>query len=195
LRLVIRETLPQTSDDIALVTLASRNGARTAQASAVTPLLRSRFAENNADISPGGRWLAYQSNESGAYEIYVRPFPNVDAGRTLVSDGGGTRPVWARDGHELFYMSGASPDPIRLMRVTVQTGDTFSAGTPERLFEGRYFASTSPGARGRTYDVMPDGKRFVIVKDAAPASAPSSAAPFSVVLNFFDELRRVAPGK
>ena len=92
------------------------------------------------------------SNESGQPEIYVRPFPEVVGGRWQVSTGGGTRPLWARSGKELFYQgpSGA------MMSVPVEGGSTFRAGNPTRLFEGRYFLSgIQPG---RTYDVSPDGR-------------------------------------
>lgn len=68
----------------------------------VVPLVRTPFSEMSAEVSPDGRWLAYQWNESGQDEVYVRPFPNVDAGRWQVSTGGGTRPVWSRNGRELF---------------------------------------------------------------------------------------------
>jgi serine/threonine-protein kinase len=191
---VLRETNVQTSDDIVAVTMPQRGGSQPRPAS-VTPLIHSSFAENNAEISPDGKWIAYQSNESGRNEVYVRPFPYVEGGKTLVSNKGGTRPVWARDGRELFYLMGASPDRVSLVRVPLQPGRTFSAGTPAVLFEGAYFASLSPAARGRTYDVMPDGRRFVMVKDvtASPAGAPEPAEPFVAILNWFDELRRVAP--
>ena len=84
------------------------------------PLLPTPFDELNAEVSPDGRWLAYESNESGRNEIYVRPFPNVDAGKRQVSTNGGTQPLWARNGQELFYESMGA-----LMRVPVKTGSTF----------------------------------------------------------------------
>jgi serine/threonine-protein kinase len=191
---VLRHTEPSTSDDIVLVTMPRRSAGQTTEARLV-PLIHSAFAENNAEISADGRWIAYQSNESGRNEVYVRPFPNVDSGRTQVSRDGGTRPVWSRDGAELFYLRGVSPDPIQLFRVPMRfDGGALAAGQPQRLFEGVYFAVASPAARGRTYDVMPDGKRFVFVKDAKPQPAASEpAVPFEVVVNFFDELRRIAP--
>ena len=68
------------------------------------PLIKTPFGEPNAEISPDGRWVAYQSNESGRFEIYVRPFPNVDAGRWLVSTDGGIQPLWSKNGQELFYV-------------------------------------------------------------------------------------------
>src|SRR5262249_977194 len=69
------------------------------------PLVQTPFVETNAELSADGRWLAYQSNESGRNEIYVRPFPNVTAAKWLVSTAGGNQPLWARSGRELFYRS------------------------------------------------------------------------------------------
>ena len=92
------------------------------------PLMRSSvFLANNAAVSPDGRWLAYQTDESGRDEIYVRPFPDVNAGRWQVSMGFGREPVWASKGRELFYLTiggGA------LMRVLVENSASWSAGMP-----------------------------------------------------------------
>ena len=72
------------------------------------PLLASTHNELNGDLSPDGRWLAYQSDESGRYEIYVSPFPDTSSQRRPVSSGGGREPRWSRDGSELFYRGGES---------------------------------------------------------------------------------------
>jgi serine/threonine-protein kinase len=121
------------------------------------PLVRTQFSERNAEISPDGRWIAYESDESGQFEIYVRPFPNVDEGRWQISTGGGAKPLWARSGRELFHLAPVT----RLMVVPVKSGPTFAAGNPELLFEGRYLDAAFIG---RTYDVSPDGKRFLMIK-------------------------------
>ena len=107
-----------------------------------TPLMRTAFAEGLGEISPDGRWLAYQSNESGQDQIYVRPFPDVNSGRSQVSPGGGTKPVWARDGRELFYLdvNGA------LTAVSIQTTPGFDVGNPTKLFDTRTSQRTLPGA-------------------------------------------------
>ena len=111
------------------------------------PLLATEFAERNAEISPDGRWLAYQSNASGQNEIYVRPFPNVEDGQWLISSGGGTRPLWAPDGRELFYLA---PGP-RLMAVGIQTEPSFAPVMPRlssrdaTLEASSAAATTSPG--------------------------------------------------
>ena len=110
--LVLREDTPQRSSDLLRLPLAagpsglSRAGSR--DAGALQPLVQSTFAELNAEVAPDGRWLAYQSNESGRDEIYVRPFPNAAAGRWQLSTGGGRTPLWARTGRE----QGAVPPQI-----------------------------------------------------------------------------------
>jgi serine/threonine-protein kinase len=159
-----------------------------------TPLLVSSFVEQNAELSPYGRWLAYQSNDSGPIEIYVRPFPNVDSGRTQIPAGWGTRPVWSRDGRELFYLGGTEALP-RMMVASIGTGAAFSAGTARALFEGRYYAPAPGGTGGRTYDVSPDGKRFLMIKEIVDESSREAGPPLVAVLNFFDELKRLAPPK
>ncbi len=148
-------------------------------------LVQTTFAEFTAEVSPDGRWLAYASIESGQFEVYVRPFPNVNSGRWQVSTGGGTKPAWARSGRELFYLDGSN----QLTAVPVQTtGSTFSAGNPTKLFEGQYFVNTPPS---RAYDVSPDGQRFLMIKDNASSAQASTATPASlvVVLNWFEELK------
>jgi serine/threonine-protein kinase len=156
------------------------------------PLLRTPFHEVNAEISPDDRWLAYESNESGQREIYVRPFPDISGGRWQVSTGGGTRPLWARNGQELFYMA-VTGDGATLMRVPVERGTTWNGGAPTTLFAGRYFFSDAIGGvgEGRTYDVSPDGRRFLMIKESdGDASAPRNIV---LVQNWTEELKRLVP--
>jgi serine/threonine-protein kinase len=155
-------------------------------------LLHGPQSELNGEISPDGKWLAYESDESKQAEVYVRPFPNVDGGRSQVSTGGGTRPAWARSGRELFYYVGPTRGPGKIMAVSVQPGTTLAFGTPQVVVAGQYLAPQM----GRTYDVSPDGKKFLLIKDAPSTS--SSAPPPSqlvVVLNWFEELKARAPAK
>ena len=105
-RLLIREERPTTGADLALLTLEGERRVET--------LVQTTFTERNGEISPDGRWLAYQSDESGQFEIYVRPFPDVNSGRWQISTGGGTRPLWARRGRELFYVA---PDGAVMRRA------------------------------------------------------------------------------
>jgi serine/threonine-protein kinase len=182
-QLVLREEDTKTGVDIQLLTLQANRR--------VEGLLESPFSDQNPDLSPDGRWMAYESNESGQMEIYVRPFPDVNAGRWQVSTGGGTRPAWSRDGRELFYLTGPPGNALkRMMRVPVRPGATFEMGNPQLLFEGPYYT----GFVGRTYDVSPDGQRFLMIKDAAATAQAGSPPPQIIVtLNWFDELKRRVP--
>jgi hypothetical protein len=162
-------------------------------APATRPLIESAAAKLNPEISPDGQWIAYQSDESGQVQIYVRPFPKIDSGRWQISPEGGTRPAWARSGRELFYLDANE----LLTSVSVQTtATTFSAGTPRKLLDTRYYAgSTTRGFDLRAYDVSADGQRFLMIKDTAPAD-PQSTAPAAsmvVVLNWFEELKAKVP--
>ena len=152
------------SGDVMLMSLVGRRDSK--------PLVQTPFREMNAELSPDGRWLAFQSDESGRDEIYVRPFPDVSAGKWPVSSGGGTRPLWARNGQELFYESARS-----LMRVPLTIGSTFEPGPPTRLFEGPYFYNVLE----RMYDVSPDGRRFLMIKEHRPSDASAPSARLIVV--------------
>ena len=111
------------------------------EANEVTPLVQTPFAERNGEISPDGRWLAYEANDSGPFEIYVRPFPDVTRDACLVSAGGGRQPLWARDSQELFYLAPSGA----LMRVGVGRGTTWAATVPAKLLDvGRYYTGTGP---------------------------------------------------
>ena len=134
------------------------------------------------EVSTDGRWLAYQSDESGQSEVYVRPFPEVDGGRWQVSTGGGTEPLWARSGKELFYIGSSDA----MMSVAVEGGATFRAGNPTRLFEWPYFRGVD-----RTYDVSPDGRRFLMIKPVGPEQ--TTASSIIVVQHWTEELKRLVP--
>ena len=150
------------------------------------PLIHTSANELWAEISPDGRWLAYDSDETGQFEVHVRPFPETaNGGRWQISSGGGRQPVWSRSGRELFYrdFSGA------LLSVSVSGGTDFDAGRPVKIFDGASYAGAGSRGGGRTYDISPDGRRFLMVKNSPSARAPQLV----VVLNWFDELRRLAP--
>ena len=154
----------------------------------VQPLLQTPFDEQEGTISPDGRWMAYESDSSGRSEIYVRPFPAIAGGQWQVSTAGGRRPLWARDGQELFYLATSSPTST-FMRVPVAArGTVWSAGTPVVLFQGRYFT----GTQGRAYDVSPDGRRFLMVKEAG-ADQGDARPQIIVVQHWFEELKRLVP--
>jgi hypothetical protein len=181
---------PKTNGDVVWFPLkgpASRSTPGSgASLSGVEPLVRTTAIEFNPDVSPDGRYIAYQSNESGRDEIYVKPFPRVNDGRWEVSTDGGTRPVWARNGRELFYVDLANT----LTTVPVRTsGPTFAAGNPAKLFETASAGSlTSP----RDYDVAPDGQRFVMIKENA-GDRNTRPAGMVVVQNWTEELKAKVP--
>ena len=131
---------------------------RQASASRAEPLAQTLFDGAWPEFSPDGRYLAYQSNESGRIEVYVRPFPQVDSGRWQISTAGGTRPAWARNGRELFYLDASNT----LTAVPVQTsGSTFSAGKPAKVFDAKYVDAISPSPLRRVArrPAVPDAQR------------------------------------
>ena len=146
--------------------------------STTEPLVQTNAVELSGEVSPDGRWLAYESTESGRPEVYVRPFPNVAGGRWQVSNSGGSRPAWARNGRELFY----EDQDGGLIAVPVAPGPAFSAGVAVRLFDAR--ATLVGGTTIRTWDVAPDG-RFLMVQD----DGLSTSLPLLVVLNWIEELK------
>ena len=167
-RLLIREERTEpTGADLALLTLEGERRVET--------LVQTTFTERNGEISPDGRWLAYQSDESGQFEIYVRPFPDADRGRWQMSTGGGTRPLWARSGRELFYVA---PDGAVMARA-VEGGSTFRAGIPTKLVEGALLPWTQRG-RAAHYDVSPDGR--AVSDDQAEQRVGSDTAPQSIIV-------------
>ena len=136
---------------------------RLADPAMIEPLLQTPFDEKDAEMSPDGRWMAYDSNESGQLQVYVRPFPNVAAAQYQVSTDGGRSPTWSPRGGELFFVSGTS-----MMRVAVDTTEgVFKSGNPTRLFDAPNLALDGRFASGgtpRTYDIAPDGS------DSSPSS-------------------------
>ena len=150
-----------------------------------TIFLASPFTESDAAFSPDGRWLAYESNESGRYEVYVRPFPE-PGGKWQISTSGGGYPTWSRDGKDLFYRTIDSK--IMVAAYTVQ-GDSFRAEKPQLWSEGQF---TDRGALVRNFDLHPDGKRFAVLK-APESQSEARADKVVLILNFFEELRRIAP--
>jgi serine/threonine-protein kinase len=146
------------------------------------PLFEAGASLNHGLPSPDGRWLAYSSDESGRREVYVRAFPDVDAGKWAVSTDGGHSPRWSPDGRELFYMDGST-----VLAVPVEAeGASFATGAPTALFSGPFDAT-----QDSNFDVSPDGSSFVMV-EADPDTRPNR---LQVVLHWAEELKRLpAPG-
>src|SRR6185503_1362142 len=115
------------------------------------PLVESTYSTRAPRLSPDGKWLVYDSDESGRNEVYVRRFPHSER-NWMVSTGGGTLPVWSRDGKEIFYLEGR-----KMMAVSVQAGSGFSAGKPTLLFDRPELTMAFPA-----FDVMGDG--FLMVE-------------------------------
>ncbi|OFW30901.1 MAG: hypothetical protein A3H97_19275 [Acidobacteria bacterium RIFCSPLOWO2_02_FULL_65_29] len=142
--------------------------------------LQTPFNEHDPMPSPDGRWVAYISDESGREEVYVQAFP-VPGARTRISSDGGSEPMWARNGREIFYRNGD-----KMMVVAVEAGSTFRAGLPRVLFEGQY----ARVVWGQTnYDVSLDGQRFLMIK--TEAQPPSTE--LRLIVNWFAELLRPSP--
>ena len=142
------------------------------------PLVRTPFNEENPQIAPDGRRLAFQSDETQRYEVYVEPFPGPGAKRR-VSVNGGTVPMWSRDGRELFFIEGDT-----LMVARVEPGESFAVDKPQALFTGmsKFFGS---------YDTAPDGRLLMIQK----SEQELSSREINIIVNFFEELKRLAPPK
>lgn len=148
--------------------------------------LNTPFDEIQPMISPDGQWLAYVSNESGRYEIYVRSFAAPERGKWLVSTDGGTEPRWSRNGREIVYRNG---DAMMAADVT-STRSGFQSARPHTLFNGQYVSGgTRPGYP--QYDLAPDGKRFIMIRDAVAPAPPQ----LSVVVNWSEELKARVPTK
>jgi hypothetical protein len=144
-----------------------------------SPLVQSPFDEQGARFSPDGRYVAYYSNESGRYEVYVAPFP-VSGGKTRVSVGGGRRPHWSRDGRELFYLSDDG-----LVSVPVRLGPSVEPGAPALLF------AVKGSSTWLDFDVSSDGRRFLAVVPEFIADAQ----PLTVVLNWPAEIEHGNSGR
>jgi serine/threonine-protein kinase len=147
--------------------------------SAVVELLASPDAEESSPaLSPDGRWLAYVSDESGRHEVYVRPFPNVDEARWLVSAGGGSEPLWSHSGRELFYRNGNND----MVAVEILAGPTFARGEPRVLFSMRDYPSVQ---NHPNYDVGPNDQRFIMIQ----LEESDVESDVVMVLNWFEELK------
>lgn len=150
---------------------------RPASDTAGVPLVASEFWERAPELSPDGRWLAYASNESGREEVYVRPFPEAASARWQLSRDGGSEPVWAHGGRELFYRSGDGG----MVAVRVTTGASFEMGEQTVLFPDSLYLR---GAGHAMYDVSPDDQRFVMFRTV------DTEGTLILIQNFLEELKQ-----
>ena len=148
----------------------------------VTPFLNSPFNEEYPEFSPDGRWMAYTSDESNRREVFVRPFPGPGP-KYLISSEGGSSPLWARNGKQLFYRQGN-----QMWVVDVRTDGGFAPSKPRLLFDKPGYASTFPL---RTYDLSLDSQRFLMVK--IEQRKPTPVTEMILVQNWFEELKRLVP--
>ncbi len=159
--------------------------------SSPTPFVATPFEERGPAFSPNGRWVAFVSNKSGMNDVYARPFPGPGEEITL-SVGGGGEPVWGRSGRELFYRHEGKLLVVPLRNAT----GTLSAGKPTVLFTDPYRLDISGSAGGvANYDVSPDGQRFVMVEPLHAENSQPRSARIEVVLNWSDQLERLALAK
>ncbi|MBI3694132.1 MAG: PD40 domain-containing protein [Acidobacteria bacterium] len=154
------------------------------------PIVQTKFNEGSPKFSPDGRWLAFCSNESGREEVFVQAYPS--GPRIQISTDSCTDPVWARSGKELFYRNG---NKMMVVDITLQP---FRPGKPRILWEGEYAHGLSSfcgpaGPSSSNYDVTPDGKRFLMIKEQESPELVSTRV--QVVLNWPEELKRLAQQK
>jgi len=165
------EVNPTTGNDIWVLDMKDRKA---------VPFLRTPFNEVGW-FSPDGRWMAYNSNESGRYEVYVQPYPG-PGGKWQISTDGGMDARWSANGRELTYRNGD-----KMMAVDITTQPEFSAGKPKVLFAGPYIP---PSPNFSYYDVSADGQRFLMLK---PTEQAQAATQIVVVQNWFEELKQKVP--
>lgn len=160
-------------------------GIRPGHDSEPTALIATAFDETAIALSPDGRWLAYESNETGRKEIYVRPFPDVDAGKRTVSVNGGIMPLWSRSGDRIFYVNGAH----EMVEARVSTAPSFSIQDREVLFAIAPEFWISRAGHYTAYDISPGDDRFLMLR-----LEPRETRALILVLNWQDELKRHVPG-
>jgi dipeptidyl aminopeptidase/acylaminoacyl peptidase len=149
-------------------------------------LLATDFNEDRPALSPDGRWIAYESDETGKREVYVRPYPDVDSGKWQVSTDGGTEPLWAPDNSRLYFLANN-----KMMQAEVETEPTFQRRTPEALFDLDGFLLGE--AALRDYDVSADGDRFLMMKLGSGSDSSSGSFRVVVIQNWIGDLKRLVP--
>lgn len=167
------DSRPDTGDDIALLDVHSKR---------VTPFLNSKYSEWYPEFSPDGRWMAYTSDESNRQEVYVRPFPGPGI-KQQVSIEGGSEPLWARNGRQLFFRR-----EDQVWAVDVRTDVGLTTGKPRLLFEKPGCVRTYPV---RAWDLSLDSQRFLMVK--FENRRPTPVTEMVLVQNWLEELKRLVP--
>jgi serine/threonine-protein kinase len=148
------------------------------------PFLEAPGQQGDPRLSPGDRYVAYQSNESGRFEVYVKPFPSGD-GKWQVSHGGGNSPRWSRTGDRLYFLEVGTP--TKVMEAEISTAGAVRVGTPRVVFD----AAKLGGLRLTGWDVAPDGRRFLLIRESPGAARQVST--MTVVQNWFREFNKTGP--
>jgi Tol biopolymer transport system component len=177
--LLYSSTGQKTGSDLWLLPAA----AGTPPGSQPVPYLQGPYNERQGQFSPDGRWIAYTSDETGSYQVYVQSFP-AGAGKLRVSTAGGAQPRWRRDGKEIFYIGADG----RLTAVNVKTTPKLEAGAPQALFDAQIPGAIMTDAYFH-YDVTADGKRFLVSSVGTDTAGPA-AAPITVIVNWQAALKR-----
>jgi eukaryotic-like serine/threonine-protein kinase len=180
-RLVFQEFSPETRTDIGLVPI---EGARTP-----TLIIRGPSDEGRPSMSRDGRWIAYQANPSGRFEVYVQPFPELGDVHQISTEGGAS-PLWHPNGRELVYRQGRMMISVPI----TTTGASFKFGNPRTLFERSYVMEGSDVGGGRSYALAPDG-RFLMMKEEEGVEGGSGPAEIVVILNWIEDLKRRLTGE
>ena len=175
--LVMAKVRPETDADIGILSMDGED--------TIDWVLDGDSFESYPDVSPDGRWMAYTTDESGRYEVWVTPFPNVEDERWPVSRSGGFAPQWGPDSSELFFQTSAGT----IMVVRNETEPTFSPGIPLPVVEGPY-AIGLPVAP-RAFDIHPDGQRLLMIK--LETGTAGVEPEIHVALNWTEELTRLVP--
>jgi Tol biopolymer transport system component len=159
------------------------------------PLIQTQGLDLGGELSPDGKWLVYQSTESGEAQVYVRPFPNVQQGRWQISTAGGTRAMWTRNGREILYLDDAGL--LTSVAVSIRADGSFDAGVPRKLLNSSYVLGVSAlGLDLRGYDATPDGERFLMIKNpVADSATPPPLANMVVVLDWGEEIKQRLPAR
>jgi eukaryotic-like serine/threonine-protein kinase len=160
-----------TSTDVVVLSLADGQ---------LKPFAATPAEEGFLAFSPDGRWIAYQSDEAGAVDVDVRPYPG-PGGRVQISAGGGVQPLWTKGGRELVYLAGPTMNRFMAVEIAVE-GDALRPGKPQLVFE----MPVAHPTEARWYDVSADGNRFVVL-----APDDEILTHVTLVFSFFDEVRRM----
>ena len=178
-----------TTNAIDLFTVALKDPAHAAQ-----PLIAAAGMDFGGEVSPDGKWLAYHSNISGEFQVYVRPFPNVQDGLVQISTAGGSRAAWSRNGRELFYLD--RDGFLTSVTVPAAPGATFVPGPPVKILNRKYHLGASLlGLDLRGYDVSPDGQRFLMIKEPETPPPVTQSANMVLVLNWIEEVKDSLPAR